>query len=70
MTKILPPIKSDTFAVWFFQKKLLTSVPDKRLNCRSAWVPQSVKHPTPDLSSGRDLIVCENEPHDGSVLTG
>ena len=28
-----------------------------------AWVAQSVKHPTLDLSSGHDLTVCEFEPH-------
>ena len=30
-----------------------------------AWVVQSVKHPTPDLGSGHDLIACEFEPRVG-----
>ena len=27
------------------------------------WLAQSVKHPTLDISSGHDLMVCEIEPH-------
>ena len=30
--------------------------------CRGAWVAQSVKHPTLDLSSGHDLTVRGLEP--------
>ena len=36
---------------------------------RGAWVAQSVKRPTLDLSPGHDLTVCEFEPPLGSALT-
>ena len=29
------------------------------------WVAQSVKHPTLDLGSGHDVVVCGIEPHVG-----
>ena len=34
-------------------------------NVRGAWVAQSVKRPTLDLGSGRDLVVCGIEPRVG-----
>ena len=36
---------------------------------RGNWVAQSVKHPTPDLGSGHDLMVSDSEPQTFSVLT-
>ena len=33
--------------------------------CQGAWVAQSVKHLTPDFSSGHDLMVCEFKPQIG-----
>ena len=37
---------------------------------RGAWMAQPVKHPTPDLSSGRDPEVCEIEPRVGLCADG
>ena len=37
---------------------------------RVAWVAQSVKHPTPDFSSGHDLMVHGFEPHVGLHANG
>ena len=36
-----------------------------KIYSRSAWVAQSVKRLTPDLSSPHDLAVCEFKPHMG-----
>ena len=33
------------------------------MKTRGVWVPQSVKHPTLDFSSGHDLLVREFKPH-------
>ena len=36
----------------------------------AAWVVRSVKHPTLDIGSGRDLMVCGIEPGDGLCADG
>ena len=36
---------------------------DLKLQCWGTWVAQSVECPTLDFGSGRDLTVCESEPH-------
>ena len=51
-----------------FQLKNIILAAVQKAYWRGTWVIQSVKRPTPDLSSGLDLRVMTSSPVLGSVL--